>query len=138
MFPLMEQDVRFLEMISGSDHVVCASYVLRESVGSPYCRVYGPLEYLLDGVEKIRFSSRCAKTHKKLWGEDTVIPLGLLLDVDIGEKALYHGTEIVVEPPVTDHYTVLEVGKDETGKNSYRVRECVTILPQVNDAVIVS
>ncbi len=130
MFPLMERDARFLEAISGEDHVVPVSYVLRESVGSPYCRVYGPLEYLLDGVEKIRFSSRFAKTHKNLWGEDTVIPLGLLLDVDIGEKALYNGTETVAGPPEADHYTVLEVRKDETGKNTYRVRETVTMLPR--------
>ncbi len=130
MFPLMEQDARFLEAISGEDHVVHLSYVLREAVGSAYCRVYGPLEYLLDDIEKIRFSSRFAKTHKKLWGEDTVIPLGLLLDVDVGGKALYKGTEAVTEPPMADHYTVLEVGKDETGKNTYRVRETVTMIPR--------
>ena len=130
MFPLMEQDARFLEAISGRDHVVRISYVLRESVGSPYCRVYGPLEYLLDGVEKIRFSSRFAKTHKTLWGEDMVIPLGILLDVDIGGKAIYRGVETVAGPPAADHYTVLEVGKDRTGKNTYRVCETVTMLPR--------
>ena len=130
MFPLMEKDARFLEAISGEDHVVHLSYVLRESVGSAYCRVYGPLEYLLDGIEKIRFSSRFAKTHKKLWGEDTVIPLGLLLDVDVGEKALYKGIEAMTEPPAADHYTVLEVRKDENGKNSYRVCETVTMIRQ--------
>ena len=128
MFPLMEKDARFLETISGEDHVVHLSYILRESVGSAYCRVYGPLEYLLDGIEKIRFSSRFAKTHKNLWGEDTVIPLGLLLDVDVGAKALYGGVEAVAEPPAADHYTVLEVRKEETGKDNYRVCETVTML----------
>ncbi len=130
MLPLMEQDARFLETISGQDHIVHISYLLRESAESVYCRVYGPLEYLLDGIEKIRFSSRFAKTHKYLWGEDTVIPLGLLLDVDVGERALYNGAEIVAEPPAADHYTVLEVRKDGTGKNTYRVCETVTVLPQ--------
>ena len=130
MFPLMEKDARFLEAISGEDHVVHLSYVLRESAGSAYCRVYGPLEYLLDGIEKIRFSSRFAKTRKDLWGEDTVIPLGLLLDVDVGMKALYNGIEAVTEPPAADHYTVLEVRKDETGKNTYRVCETVTMIPR--------
>ena len=130
MFPLMEKDARFLEAISGEDHVVHLSYVLRESAGSAYCRIYGPLEYLLDDIEKIRFSSRFAKTHKNLWGEDTIIPLGLLLDVDVGAKALYKGVEAVAEPPKADHYTVLEVAKDDAGKNTYRVRETVTIIPR--------
>ena len=130
MFPLMEKDARFLEAISGEDHVVHLSYVLRESVGSAYCRVYGPLECLMDGIEKIRFSSRFAKTHKKLWGEDTVIPLGLLLDVDVGAKALYKGIEAMTEPPAAAHYTILEVRKDENGKNSYRVCETVTMIPR--------
>ena len=110
--------------------MVHLSYVLRESVGSAYCRVYGPLEYLLDGIEKIRFSSRFAKTHKDLWGEDTVIPLALLLDVDVGTKALYKGVEAMTEPPAANHYTVLEVRKDENGKNSYRVCETVTMIPR--------
>ncbi len=130
MFPLMEQDARFLETISGKEHVVRLSYVLRESVDSDYCRIYGPLEYLLDGIEKIRFSSRFAKVHKNLWGEDTVIPLGILLDVDVNEKALYQGTEVMTEPLKADHYTVLEVRKDETGRNTYRVRETVTMIPR--------
>ena len=129
MFPLMEKDAEFLEAISGEDHVVRASYILRESAESAYYRVYGPLEYLLDGIEKIRFSSRFAKTHKKLWGEDTVIPLGILLDVDVNAQTFYNGGETVTAPPMADHYTVLEVKKDETGKNIYRVCESVTMLP---------
>ena len=128
MFPLMEKDARFLEAISGEDHVVRASYILRESEESIYYRVYGPLEYLLDGIEKIRFSSRFAKTHKKLWGEDTVIPLGVLLDVDVNAKTFYDGVETVTVPPKADHYTVLEVRKDETGKNIYRMCETVTMI----------
>ena len=130
MFPLMEQDAEFLEAISGKDHVVRASYILRESEESVYYRVYGPLEYLLDGIEKIRFSSRCAKTHKMLWGEDTVIPLGILLDVDVNAKTFYEGVETVTAPPRADHCTILEVKKDETGKNTYRVCETVTLIPR--------
>ena len=130
MFPLMEKDAEFLEAISGEDHVVRASYILRESAESAYYRVYGPLEYLLDGIEKIRFSSRFAKAHKKLWGEDTVIPLGILLDVDVNAQTFYDGVETVTAPPRADHYTILEVGKDETGKNTYRVCESVTMIPR--------
>lgn len=128
MFPLMEKDARFLEAISGKDHVVRISYVLRESEDSVNYRVYGPLEYLLDGIEKIRFSSRFAKTHKELWGEDVVLPLGILAGEDLGETILYRGTETLAEVPVSDHYTILEIKKDETGKNTYRVRKSVTML----------
>ena len=130
MFPLMERDAEFLEAISGKDHVVRASYILRESEESVYYRVYGPLEYLLDGIKKIRFSSRCAKTHKMLWGEDTVIPLGILLDVDVNAQTFYEGVETVTPPPRADHCTILEVRKDETGKNTYRVCETVTLIPR--------
>lgn len=130
MFPLMEKDARFLEAISGKDHLVRISYVLRESEDSVNYRVYGPLEYLLDGIEKIRFSSRFAKTHKEIWGEDVVLPLGILAGEDLGEKLLYQGVEVTAELPATDHYRVLEIRKDEAGRNVYRCRESVTILPR--------
>lgn len=133
MFPLMEKDARFLEAISGTDHIVRASYVLRESEDSYLYRVYGPLEYLADSIEKIRFSSRCAKTRRRLWGEDTVIPLGILAKEDVAQPVLYHGREMMLEPPgVSDagHYMLLEIGKDAEGKNTYRCRESVTILPR--------
>ena len=34
IFPLMEQDANFLESISGGDHVIRTSYMLREDEGS--------------------------------------------------------------------------------------------------------
>ncbi len=120
MVPLMEKDARFLEMLSGPDHVVRVSYVLRESGDADRYRVYGPLEYLLDGLEKIRFSSRFAKTHKTLWGEDAVLPLGILAREDVGVKILNRGTESISDPPSAGRYTILEIGKDETGRNVYR------------------
>lgn len=130
MFPLMERDARFLERISGPDHVVHASYVLRESAEGNRYRVCGPLEYLMDGVEKIRFSSRLAKTHRRLWGEDNVLPLGILTKEDIGVRILNRGEEILSEPPAADHYSLLEIGKDDAGRNTYRVCKTVTLLPQ--------
>ncbi len=130
VFPLMEEDVMFLEAISGKDHVVRVSYVLRESEEGNIYRVYGPLEYLLDSIEKIRFSSRFAKTHKTLWGEDVVLPLGILANEDVGVNILYHGREVLSEPPTARHYTLLEVKKDETGKNVYRAGGQVTVLPR--------
>lgn len=128
MFPLMEQDARFLEMISGPDHVVHVSYVLREENGSNYYRISGPLEYLTDGIEKIRFSSRFAKTRKRLWGEDTVLPLGILVNEDMEEKILYHGREILPECPPADHYNILEIDKDAAGKNLYKTGRMVAVI----------
>ena len=118
MFPLMEQDARFLEAISGNDHMVRTSYVLRESGTSNTYRVSGALEHLLGGIDKIRFSSRIAKTHKKLWGENMVIPLGFIVNEDIEQKVRYGETEVSLEMP--EHYTLLEIDKDEQGKNRYR------------------
>ena len=129
MVPLMEKDARFLGMISGPDHVVPVSYVLRETEGADIYRIYGPLEYLLDGLEKIRFSSRFAKTHKTLWGEDVVLPIGILANEDVGVKILNRGTEAISEKPSAGRYTLLEIDKDETGRNVYRVRSIVTVLP---------
>ncbi len=134
MFPLMEQDARFLEAISGPDHIVRASHLLRESEDSSFYRVYGPLEYLADGILKIRFSSRFAKTHHMLWGEDTVIPLGVMLNADMEGEILYRGLESISRPLAQNHYTLLEIGKDGTGKNTYRVCKTVTLIRQGEDA----
>ena len=87
MFPLMEQDVRFLKAVSGEDHIVRTSYVLRENENGVTYRVFGPLEYLLGSIEKIKFRSRTVKTHKNLWGEDVVIPLGIITNEDIRQEA---------------------------------------------------
>ena len=59
-----------------------------------------------------------------------MIPLGILLDVDVNAQTFYEGIEIVTAPPKADHCTILEIRKDETGKNTYRVCETVTMLPR--------
>ena len=130
MCPLMEKDGQFLETIAGTDHLVRVSCVLRESEESGMYRIIGPLEYLTDGIEKIHFSSRFAKTHKTLWGEDVVIPLGILTGEDIGARILYHGAETTAKLPDSGHYTLLEISKDETGRNVYRAGSRVTVLPE--------
>ena len=50
--------------------------------------------------------------------------------MDVNAQTFYEGIETVTAPPRADHYTVLEVRKDETGKNMYRVCETVTMIPQ--------
>lgn len=128
MFPLRKKDAEFLEAISGEDHIVRVSYVLRESEGSQIYRISGALEQLTDGIEKIRFSSRIAKTHKVLWGEDTVIPLGFLVSEDLENNVRYGDREVSVERP--DRYTLLEIDKDETGRNRYRAGSQVTVIAE--------
>ncbi len=132
MFPLPEQDAQLLEVISGKDHTVPVSYMIRETAEGDSYRVYGPLEYLLDGVERVRFASRFAKVRRELWGEDTVLPLGILVKDDVDVEMLYHGKAVIAPPPGTGHYGVLEITKDETGKNVYRVLRHVAVVPQEN------
>lgn len=117
IFPLMEQDANFLESISGGDHVIRTSYMLREDEGSSTYLVSGPLEYLIDGIEGIRFRTRTVKTHKKLWGEDKEIVLGIIANEDLGRKPVYEGPVAIEKLP--DHYTVLEIGTDSDGNKQY-------------------
>ena len=119
MVPLMEQDARFLEMISGENHVLRLSYLLREYEGGSVYRVSGPLEYLMDGIERVKFRSRTVKTHKWLWGEDMVLPLGILANEDLQQKLRYGDLEVTAEAP--EEYSLLEIRKDAEGKNSYRI-----------------
>ena len=130
MFPLQEEDAQLLEAVSGKDHIVHISYVIRESEDEDIYRIYGPLEYVLDGIERLRFASRFAKVRRELWGEDTVLPLGILVRDDVGAELLYQGTQTVAPPPDAGRYGVLEITKSETGKNLYWVRGHVTALPR--------
>lgn len=88
--PLMERDAAFLRQITGEDHVIRLSYVLRETSGmsetSRY-RVSGPLEHCMDDIAGIEFRRRFVKIRRKLWGEEQVIVLGILLREDLEETA---------------------------------------------------
>lgn len=129
MFPLMDRDARFLAALSSKDHVVRVSYVLREPVQSvaysgadseeiATYRVFGPLESLIHDIERIKFRTRTVKTHRKLWGEDMTIVLGIIANEDL-EQNLRHGN-LGISPELPSHYTILEIGKDAEGKNVYR------------------
>lgn len=128
MVPLMEQNARFLEDISGPEHILRTSYVIREKEAGSTYRVYGPLEYLLDGIERIKFRTRTVKTHKRLWGEDAVIALGIFTRED--RTVRRDGLDVAVERPPEGHYSLMEIAKDAEGRNVYRYRESVAILPR--------
>lgn len=129
MLPLMERDAHFLERLSGPEHILRASYVLREAEGSSIYHVSGPLEYLLDDIERIKFRSRTVKTRRRLWGEDQVIALGIIARED--RTVRYGETDVTVEWPADGQYSLLEIEKDAEGKNVYRRGERVTALPEI-------
>ena len=108
--PLMERDAAFLRQITGEDHVIRLSYVLRETSGMPWderksrdgeqsrdekirvdrfsrYRVSGPLAHCMDDIAGVEFRRRFVKIRRKLWGEEQVIVLGILLREDLEETA---------------------------------------------------
>ncbi len=137
MFPLMEKDARFLERISGSDHVVRLSQMLKEdgSTDGPsglqesakIYRVSGPLAGCLSDIDGIEFRKRFAKVYKKLWGEDRTIALGIVLNEDMERGLVCDGQEITAEP--SEAYSLLEIEKDSEGKENYREIRRLMVVP---------
>ena len=79
--------------------------------------VSGPLEYCLKDIETIEFRKRFVKLRKRLWGEDMVIAMGMILNEDLEQKLIYEGLEVTVELPQS--WTDLEVRKGADGKHAY-------------------
>ena len=135
VYPLMEKDAEFLQQISGDEHMMRLSYVLRERdeltdessdmyemSGNTY-RVSGPLEYCLENIDSIEFRKRFVKLHKCLWGENMVIAMGIVLNEDMEQGLVYEGLEVDAEIP--DGWTMLEIKKDADGKREYVAGERV-------------
>ena len=127
VFPLMEKDAAFLEQIAGEDHVVRPSYVIRDEEKERY-RVSGPLEECLTDIEGFEFRKRFVKIHKRLWGEDRVIAMGILLREDMDQKLLYGSQEVPLKMP--GHFTFLETTIDRSGKRIY-AESPVPALPEL-------
>ena len=128
VYPLMEKDAAFLQEIAGDGHVMRLSYVLRErggmgsealavAGGGARYHISGPLEYCLADIETIEFRKRFVKLRKRLWGEDMVIAMGMILNEDLEQKLIYEGLEVTVELPQS--WTELEVRKGADGKHAY-------------------
>lgn len=113
VYPLTEEDAVFLQQLSGEDHVVKVSYALREDDG--VYRILGPLENCLDDIEHFEFRKRFVKLRRRLWGEEKVIALGLLLNEDVKEGIICEKFDVPVELP--EHSTVLMTGRDGISKN---------------------
>lgn len=98
MFPMMKEDVDFLVRISGRDHMVGLSYVLKREDGQT-CIMSGPLRECQGQIERYQFKKRYAMVRQRLWGESQVIVLGILLKEDAVQKLLYENMEVSMEMP---------------------------------------
>ncbi len=85
--------------------------------GSIRYRVSGPLEYCLEDIDNIEFRKRFVKLHKRLWGEDLVIAMGIVLNEDVEQGIVYEGLKTDAEIP--NAWTILEIGMDAAGKRRY-------------------
>lgn len=87
VFPMIEEDAAFLKKLSGDEHSVKLSYVLKDDKGN-VCRLSEPLCICQGEIERIQFKKRYAMVRRKLWGEEQVIVLGIVLKEDAGQKLL--------------------------------------------------
>ena len=96
ILPMMKEDGEFLEKISGENHIVKLSYVLKDEQGQ-ICRISEPLRTCRGQIERYQFKKRYAMVRHRLWGEDQAIVLGIILKEDAERKLLYEDTEVSVE-----------------------------------------
>lgn len=87
IFPMMEEDTHFLEKISGEEHIIRLSYVLKDNEGN-IRKLTGPLKNFLGQVERIQYKKRYVMARHRLWGEEKVFVLGIALKEDMEQKFL--------------------------------------------------
>lgn len=85
IFPMMEEDAHFLEKISGEEHIIRLSYVLKDEEGN-IRRLSGPLKDFLGQVDRIQLKKRYAMARHRLWGEEKIFVLGIALKEDMEQK----------------------------------------------------
>lgn len=88
IFPMMRGDAEFLDRIGGEEHIVRLSYVLKDDQGN-ICKMSEPLQGCQGQIERIQFKKRYAIVRHRLWGEEKVIALGIILKEDTEQKLLY-------------------------------------------------
>lgn len=98
VLPMMREDGEFLTKISGKDHIVRLSYVLKDEQGQ-ICKISDPLQACRGQIERYQFKKRYAMVRHRLWGEDQAIALGIILKEDAERKLLYGNMEVSVEMP---------------------------------------
>lgn len=122
-FPLTDEDGEFLRRVSGEDHVVRLSRLLKEdgeeNDNGAY-RISGPLEDCAADIEHIEFRKRFVKLRRRLWGEDRTFALGMVLKEDLEQGVAYENLKLSVEPP--GRYGVLAVESNGEGKKTYALK----------------
>lgn len=81
VFSIMREDAAFLERLSGEEHVVKLSSVMKDEQGR-ICRLSGPLKVCQGEIERMQLKKRYAMVRHRLWGEEQVIVLGIVLKED--------------------------------------------------------
>lgn len=87
ILPMIKEDAEFLEKISGKDHLVRLSYVMKNEQGK-ICKISNPLSIFQGEIECYQFKKRYAMVRHKLWGEERAIVLGIMLKEDWEQKSL--------------------------------------------------
>lgn len=101
VLPLMKEDGEFLERLSGEEHKVRLSYVLKDDLGN-VCKMTGPLKLCRGQIERMQWKKRYAMVRHRLWGEEQVIVLGIVLKEDTDrevsdmDRAVFSAVEIPV------------------------------------------
>ena len=88
VLPVMKEDAQFLESLSGKEHLVKLSYVQKDESGN-ICKLSAPLNVFQGEIERIQWKKRYAMVHHKLWGEEKVFVLGIVLNEDMESKVFY-------------------------------------------------
>ena len=91
ILPMMPEDARFLERISGEEHVVKLSYVQKDEEGM-VCGLSEPLKVCQGQIERIQFKKRYAMVRCRLWGEEKMLVLGIMLKED-DNRVMLTGSE---------------------------------------------
>lgn len=89
--PVMQEDAQFLEKLSGKEHMVRLSYVQKDGEGK-IDRLSGPLNGCRGQIERFQLKKRYAMVRHKLWGEEQVLVLGILLKED--ENLVYRAGNV--------------------------------------------
>lgn len=96
LLPIMQEDARFLEKISGKDHIVRLSYVQKDKEGN-ISWLSEPLHGCRGEIERMQFKKRYAMVRHRLWGEERILVLGILLNEDIHAQLLdERGRDVVI------------------------------------------
>ena len=90
---MTKEDGKFLEELAGKEHRVKLSCVLKDEQGR-ICNLSGPLKVYQEQIERIQFKKRYAMIHHRLWGENRIFVLGIVLKEDIERECLSKGQSV--------------------------------------------